>query len=234
MVEDEDGKIRRNLVAVSTAILVLAWLDVPLAAVAARLLGEKAEGSQYVLSPMKVWTATAALLLYFILRFRFSDEATAAFASLGQTQSERYANLFWRHLRGLAKSAEAGQLPAGELRSAIESMTARAGERQGRSDEYKARRPKVRFGLTTSAPKVGLDHNLTVMLQWHLDGQSEPNSTNSGVRYTMPATLHRKLRLLAWGYAAIYSKGSLSLIWPVSLAAAAVTVVCWKVSRSLL
>lgn len=74
--DDTDDKIRRNLVAASTIILLLAWLEMPLATVAERLLNTNV---QQLSAPLKVqafrvWWAAFFLMLYLFLRFWLSDE----------------------------------------------------------------------------------------------------------------------------------------------------------------
>ncbi|WP_431106639.1 hypothetical protein [Variovorax paradoxus] len=71
--DDEDSKIRRNLIAVSSVILVLAWLKVPLDLVGERLLGV-ASKEGFNLSAKRVRAAALVLLVYLTLRFRFSNE----------------------------------------------------------------------------------------------------------------------------------------------------------------
>lgn len=73
MVEDEDSKIRRNLIALCSVIVVLAWLRVPLDLVGERLLGVSTK-SGFSLSAKRVWLAAFVLLAYFALRYRFCDE----------------------------------------------------------------------------------------------------------------------------------------------------------------
>jgi hypothetical protein len=75
---DEDGKVRRNLVAFSAAVVLLAWLQIPLASVAEKLLGT----SHHSLNPLRAWTAGAVVLFYLAVRFHFSGGGKAAFAEL--------------------------------------------------------------------------------------------------------------------------------------------------------
>ncbi|MNK85099.1 hypothetical protein D3C87_1049680 [compost metagenome] len=71
--DDEDSKIRRNLIALASVILLLAWLKVPLDLVGERLLGVASKGG-FTISAKRVWSAALILLVYFSLRYRFSNE----------------------------------------------------------------------------------------------------------------------------------------------------------------
>lgn len=61
-----DGeKERRNLLVISTAIILFFWLDLPEGIIAERVLGQKIEGQ---ISSWKVWAAVVALMMYQIHR----------------------------------------------------------------------------------------------------------------------------------------------------------------------
>lgn len=75
MEEDSDDKIRRNLIVASTAVLLGAWLELPAASVMKRLLGDDISAT---VQPWRLWTAALALLVYLILRYKFSPGALRA------------------------------------------------------------------------------------------------------------------------------------------------------------
>ncbi|MES2973276.1 MAG: hypothetical protein V4757_06690 [Pseudomonadota bacterium] len=68
--DDEDDKIRRNLVVVSATILIAAFLEVPQSALLSTLVGK--EGSS--IPQWKFWAVGCALLAYLGARYRFSHE----------------------------------------------------------------------------------------------------------------------------------------------------------------
>ena len=62
-----DGeKERRNLLVISTAIILFFWLELPEGLIAERVLGQKIEGK---INSWKVWAAIVALMMYQIHRF---------------------------------------------------------------------------------------------------------------------------------------------------------------------
>lgn len=67
--EDEDNKVRRNLLAVSTGILLIVWLELPVSDLAERVFGVKG----FQVSEPRIWFSAVVLLCYFALRFRLSD-----------------------------------------------------------------------------------------------------------------------------------------------------------------
>jgi hypothetical protein len=69
-VEDTDDKVRRNFVAISTVVLMSAWLQLKIDDLLERVLGTKAGDP---IDSQKAWAAVVVLLLYTMLRFRAAD-----------------------------------------------------------------------------------------------------------------------------------------------------------------
>ncbi|AVQ81665.1 hypothetical protein [Variovorax sp. PMC12] len=69
--EDEDSKVRRNLVVASVVVLLAWWLGIPFDKVSDRFLGYAPAVKTF---EWRVWFAAALALVYFALRFRFSEE----------------------------------------------------------------------------------------------------------------------------------------------------------------
>ena len=70
MIEDEDTKIRRNLVVVSAVIVVSAWLEIPFSSLLSKFLDSEAAPPEVY----KFWTVGFAMMIYFGLRYTFSKE----------------------------------------------------------------------------------------------------------------------------------------------------------------
>lgn len=79
MVEDEESKARRNLIAVSTLIVLAWWLEAPLDKISEKLLGMPSVGPEF---EWKAWFAALVALAYFALRFRFSVDHAQAVTGL--------------------------------------------------------------------------------------------------------------------------------------------------------
>ncbi|MCR6480686.1 hypothetical protein NU688_31345 [Variovorax sp. ZS18.2.2] len=70
--DDEDSKIRRNLMLAGSLVLLFAWLQIPEGALLKRIFGEV--DPTVSISPVRVWIAITAALVYLALRFRFSKD----------------------------------------------------------------------------------------------------------------------------------------------------------------
>ncbi|MNY02543.1 hypothetical protein D3C86_1351160 [compost metagenome] len=71
LIEDEDSKIRRNLIVVSVVIVLLWWLKVPLGEAAGKLLNVTLDKK---VTESRLWRVGLIGLLYFAMRFKFSQE----------------------------------------------------------------------------------------------------------------------------------------------------------------
>lgn len=69
-IDDENTKIRKNLVAASSLMLIAMWLDIPYAA----LLSKISNGHQDHVSPLRLFAVGQSVLVYLGLRYRFSDQ----------------------------------------------------------------------------------------------------------------------------------------------------------------
>ena len=83
--DDTDDKVRRNLVAVSAAILAIGVLELPLPLLVARLF----EGSAAAFKPsaFRLWLLTFLALAYLQLRFHFATTTTEVRKSLRESHA---------------------------------------------------------------------------------------------------------------------------------------------------
>lgn len=86
---DDDEKVRRNLVAFSAAVVLLAWLGIPFSAIAEKLVGV----AHPALNPLRTWTAGGAVLLYLAMRFHFTGGGKTAFDALTKLW---WSNVHWQ------------------------------------------------------------------------------------------------------------------------------------------
>lgn len=234
MVEDEDGKIRRNLVAVSAVILLLAWLDVPIAAVAARLLGERPDSPSIVLPPWKVWLAAAALLGYCVVRYGYSDEAAKGSKALNQRVQGLSDAKLQKHYRRLGYQIERRSLPAGPMRDKIDSAIAEAASGRGRSDKYEGVELKALVELETPwSPGGPGREKLDIKLAFGGEDVHGPTAIKIKLTYSVPSPRAWFWSVAARVEASIFSKGAVAHAWPIGLAIAAAAVLVWKLGRAL-
>lgn len=69
--DDEDSKIRRNLIAVSVLMILVWWLGAPLDKVSEKFFGVPPNGPAF---EWRVWLAAMLALGYFSVRYRFCKE----------------------------------------------------------------------------------------------------------------------------------------------------------------
>lgn len=91
--DDEDSKVRRNLVLACTLVVLAWWLGIPFDKVSDRFLGFAPSAKTF---EWRVWFAAALALIYFALRFRFSeDHQKAVLAYAADRKSCSSAILRW-------------------------------------------------------------------------------------------------------------------------------------------
>lgn len=79
MDDEGTGKARRNLLLVSSVVVLGAWLELPLPGVVARVLGID-HGAE--INEARLWAAMLAVLAYLVYRFTYSEDAGASAATV--------------------------------------------------------------------------------------------------------------------------------------------------------
>ncbi|MDR6453909.1 hypothetical protein [Variovorax paradoxus] len=75
--DDEDSRARRNFLVASTLVILAWWLGVPFDQMSTKFLGFAPQGKTF---EWRVWFAAATALIYFALRFWFSEASKKAIA----------------------------------------------------------------------------------------------------------------------------------------------------------
>lgn len=134
--EDEDEKIRRNLVALSAVILISTWLEIPLSAVAAKFV----DNSTHVIEAYKLWAVGFALLIYMGLRYLFSSEGTryksAIQSDLTRRQLDMALGLVQRQMDAFVRSGVEPAVLVGNLKQIARDRAARL-QRVGNDGQHK-------------------------------------------------------------------------------------------------
>lgn len=234
MVDDEDGKVRRNLVAFSAGVLLLAWLRIPTAAIFQKLGADAA----WRPDPVRLWVAVGLVLLYLAVRFHFSGGGAKTFKTLADTYREALEKLtgqlveaeghratphsWWTPpIAGILSSAEegfraqkTGDFPAGLERKMAVSIT----------DPYGHRAPKR------------LADEVKIEVKWVNLGMDPPTHVwtyTSAARYSLPWHRRLLLRVQALWLSWFFSEEALSLMAPAWLAIAASFVVGYRLGSLL-
>jgi hypothetical protein len=78
--DGDEKKVRRNLVAFCSAVLLLAWLGVPLSIISGKLMAP-----ELPVDPLRAWIAAAAVLLYLAVQFHFNGGGQEAAEKLQES-----------------------------------------------------------------------------------------------------------------------------------------------------
>lgn len=149
--DDLDANIRRNLVAVSTAILLGTYLEVPLGAVLLKWLAP--EGVS--IPGHKLIAMGYGLLLYFALRFRLSDGIQQLLRDGPNRVQQDRLMAFFDHVQGLffrhCSGRPADPIFRGELTKVLEEKA-------------------EKYGVPTGQPPVASHLSLDKQIQppWHI------------------------------------------------------------------
>jgi hypothetical protein len=220
--EDEDGKVRRNLVAFSAGVLLLAWLRIPTSAVFQKL-GAQANWQP---DPVRLWLAVSFVLFYLAVRFHFSGGGARAYKTLEETYqgvlekrtgqlivaegSRDSPHSWWEpSLTDILASAEegfksqkTGEFPAGLERTLAVSI----------ADAYGRRTPKK------------LEDEVKIEVTWVNRAMVPPTHVwtyASAARYRLPTVRRLLLRAQALWLSWFFSEAALALMAPVWLSLAA-------------
>ena len=119
--DDEDSKVRRNLVVACTVVLLAWWLGIPFDKVSDRFLGFAPTAKTF---EWRVWFAAAVALLYFAWRFRFSDDHKEAVKAYAKDRQDRsVAMLTWWARREIAMFVRVGdRMPMPLMGSAFKTI----------------------------------------------------------------------------------------------------------------
>jgi len=235
--EDEDSKIRRNLVVASMVILLAVWLRAPVEGLAESLFKVRPVDPKFA---SRVWLAASAVLIYFGLRFRFSDENLKAIAPLSTeyVAVEEVVLRRWlaMQMRKYVRSREGGVLNVDGLGMLVEAQRKGIIQTQGGQIEPVLASIRVPGAnrSSTSYPPSGpaslkfIEADLSLSFKWDL-GRS---GTSVRLGFDVPLISRLWIRGNALGWMLIYSKGSTQILLPWLLAGLALLASAYKVIRT--
>lgn len=216
--DDTPDKLRRNVVALSAAILAVFFLNLSFKP-SASLLGIADVGN---LAAWKVWLCMSVILVYMFLRYRFDDTTEAALNSM-RTEYQKFEAMV---LARLGQRVAERYLLRGHLPSWTQGLdTLNDAEWQAYGTQYgRLRRVKVDLGVRTDSPdrfdSVFICREIDAM--WDQDGAWK-RSISASFSFKAP-TLVRVLVRCKAAWRAIYSKGAVDVAVPFALATLAAGV----------
>jgi hypothetical protein len=220
MEEDSDDKIRRNLIVVSTAVLLGGWLELPATSVMKRVLGDDIATT---VQAWRLWVAVLVVLTYLVLRYKFSHGANHAVQDAkGELQGFRLAGMNAVLDRQMKHYTMTGVEPPA-FRGAFSSyVKSRVGAYQGRPE----------ISVTKVTHHVIGKGEVELSLEWPSQGSANESDRPLGFelswREKATANTRSVLRLFC------YSDASTSFLVPVALAALALAISLWRLFQSLI
>lgn len=218
--DDDDQKIRRNLVAFSSAVLLLAWLDIPFSALLGKLIDVKVSQP----SDSRLWIAGLVVLTYLGIRYSFSAEGRKYRDELNrELQSIKVGTAIALAQRQADYFSWTGHEPSvfsGKLTSYIEDKTKDMGEQV---KSYG--RPKIELSMS-EYDQAPYRFTMSSVLTWYSKGKSV-GSSHGGLVITVDITGIYRFYVSVYSHlhAFSYSSSSINYLAPAVLGvAAAVTL----------
>lgn len=224
--EDEDSKVRRNLVMVSSTILLAAWLGIPIS----RLLEKALPGSGVTQEPWRFWVAEFAVLIYLAVRYRFAEEGwnyqTTGKAEFETILRQKILQLAQERADSFTKNGEESSIFQGQLVNSVAEASVRPDSttRQGRPRVfvtlYEHKNPPWEFVVGVSFNWYGTDGSL--------EGSHSGKPIEVLIYGLDRIQINFKSRLHFW----TYSSASIQYLIPVILGLTAVVGTLCKVFAS--
>jgi hypothetical protein len=219
---DEDDKVRRNLVMVSSAILISAWLEVPFAA----FIGKLVDISYVKPDSWKVWVVGFFVMIYLALRYSFSSDGSDY-----RTSVKSEIDMLRRH-----KAVDFAQSQADSFTNTGKEPVVFRGELGGLIANVQAERPashrpkmKVTLAEQRDTPwsfKAGID------FEWPTTGGGFTSCSGNTLDVLIAGRqrwlVEAKTQLHCW----VYSESSIKYLVPVVLGLSATATLFGKVIQA--
>ena len=240
--EDSDEKARRNLLIVSSLIVLIAWLGVPMDVIVERVLGANAAKDAETwlvrraianeVEAWRVWFAIGVLLLYVTMRFRFASETGAAWTKMRQHVRLLIEASTHRRVRFLVEDFPIDGVSPAELPSlGNQAVLARP---RDRGEILPSRVSAATIATLATSKECSWKGSCDVLLSYEIEGRSGDHSSG-------PLTTDYALRglplvvVVSSGClrACLYSTHAVILVVPIAMCAAAWLVVASEMADPL-
>lgn len=221
--DDDEQKIRRNLVTFSSALLLLTWLDIPFSALLAKLFEIKSSQPD----DWKLWVAGLTVLVYLGLRYSFSSEGrqyqSELTKELQEIQGQKAFALAQLQANYFTRTGCEPGVFSGKLISNIEEKS------EGMGLQIKSSgRPKIKLSFS-EYDKAPYKFTMASELEWHLNGKLV-GTFSGGYSIDVNITGPYRLYIVAASriHAFFYSSSSITYLAPALLSLAAAVVLTTK------
>lgn len=217
ILEDEDSKIRRNLVMVSGAILCSSWLGVQLTAFFEKLLPAGTQAPDM----WKLWVVELAVLIYLGIRYRFSEEGAkyviTAKEELNTIRRHRATDYAQSEANRLTKTGIESPIFQGELSELISHWN------KDHAQAVSGPRPKMMVSLIeqTDSP---WNFTIGVSAYWDTAGGGSTSTSGNTVKVQILGGARRRIELVSRIHLWAYTESSIRYLVPVLMGLAAALV----------
>lgn len=233
--DDEDSKARRNFMAVSAIIVLAWWLQAPLDKISEKLLGMPSVGAGF---EWRAWFAGLCALLYFALRFRFSERQQQSAKELQDESVDVRDRLLARWLRWEIAAWNRWRLRGPVIGQSLEKAVESVLELNG-GEVLKVSTSEISPGRTNQEgarianSRVAVRAVVSVFIATSTPRPLGMAGTHVDVHANL--TTSQRFILTAWEVAWLvsYSKASTALFVPWALGAAAAAVCAWRIAQAM-
>lgn len=227
--DDDDLKIRKNLVLVSAVVILTMWLEIPFSAFAAKLIGpEYATPSEH-----KIWIVGLAILCYFAARYRFTDDGVMLKSSVGkeaQSMRKSLAHQMGQHAADYyTKTGKKTQV----FGSQLDQFTISNDREKGSSTTY---HNEGRATLTLYPINDDREYYkmvFSVHCSWSsVTGSNKSSTGNAALQFDLMGLNRQYLLFRPLIHASVYSRATVLFAAPVVLALIATFVICGKILQA--
>jgi hypothetical protein len=232
--DDDDSRIRRNLVVAGGLVILAAWLDIPLDQLLEKIAGlvpDKTPGAPGI-DPLRVWFAVLAVLTYLALRYRFALEGRR----LARAYRRERGLLVQRYVRGcvngalLRYSRDGKDSPIfyGELHTFANKATKSL---EAKLEGEQLARPTVTASfIQIEAPYRG---NAGLNFIWQRDTTQAATSSGAASGFEVAGFRRWRIACLATVVGLSYSRASTQHILPVAFGLTAIGLSLFKIASTL-
>jgi hypothetical protein len=123
MLEDDDDKVRRNLLVFSAAIIAVAVFELPISDIAAAIVDRDQTGAWH-LNSTRAWSVALAVLAYLWLRFHFSQIGRESIWKMAQAQQFDLSTRQGAYLDHITRAALDGDQAYSAVADSISELAA--------------------------------------------------------------------------------------------------------------
>lgn len=231
--DDDDSKVRRNLAVTGGLVILAVWLAIPLDQILEKITGltpDKVPGSAGI-SPLRVWCAVLAVLMYLGLRYRFAPEGRRLVRAFRRERGllvQRYVQTQVKAaLRRYSATGKDSPIFHEELHTFAERAT--RSMRQNVPGRHLSRPSVTGSPVQFDEPYRG---NVGLTFQWLENGVEQAAASGGSIGFEMAGFMRWRVASHATVEALIYSRASTQHVLPVAFGLVAIGIALWKIAIS--